>query len=83
MPLPQVPRRGTRLRVRIDAIDVPARGIDCRVMGRRSRRTLRLPTRLDYTTKVHLKRRAQRIDYRFVLALVALAGGVVVATRLI
>jgi hypothetical protein len=52
-------------------------------MGRKSRRGLRIPTRLDYTTKVHLKRRAQRIDYRFMLALVALAGGVAAATRFI
>jgi len=52
-------------------------------MGRKSRPKLRIPTKLDYTTKVHLKRRAQRIDYRFMLALLALAGGVAAATRLI
>ena len=52
-------------------------------MGRRSRRKLRIPTKLDYTTRVHLKRRAERIDYRFVLALMALAGGVAAATQLI
>lgn len=52
-------------------------------MGRRSTRKLRIPTKLDYTARVHWKRRLERIDYRFVLALVALGGGVAAATRLI
>lgn len=52
-------------------------------MGRRSKRKLRIPTKLDYTTKVHLKRRAERIDYRFLLAMIVLAGGVAAATRMI
>jgi len=52
-------------------------------MGRRSARKLRIPMKLDYTTKVHLKRRVERIDYRFLLALLALGGGVAAATRMI
>jgi hypothetical protein len=52
-------------------------------MGRRSKRKLRVPTKLDYTTKVHFKRRMERIDYRFLLALIALGGGVAAATRMI
>jgi hypothetical protein len=52
-------------------------------MGKRSKRKLRVPTKLDYTTKVHWKRRMERIDYRFLLALIALGGGVAAATRMI
>ena len=52
-------------------------------MGRRSKRKLRVPTKLDYTAKLHWKRRFERIDYRFLLAMVALAGGVAAATRMI
>ena len=52
-------------------------------MGRRSKRKLRFPVKLDYTTKVHLKRRVERIDYRFILAMIVLAGGVAAATRII
>ncbi len=52
-------------------------------MGRRSRRKLRVPTKLDYTTRIHWKRRLERIDYRFVLALIALGGGVAAATQMI
>ncbi|CAA9544496.1 MAG: hypothetical protein AVDCRST_MAG23-2407 [uncultured Sphingosinicella sp.] len=51
-------------------------------MGRRSKRKLRIPTKLDYTTKVHMKRRFERIDYRFLLALIALGGGVAAATHI-
>jgi hypothetical protein len=52
-------------------------------MGRRSKRKLRFPVKLDYTAKVHLKRRVERIDYRFILAMIVLAGGVAAATRII
>lgn len=52
-------------------------------MGRRSTRKSRFPLKLDYTTRLHLKRRMEQIDYRFLLAMVVLAGGVAVATRII
>ena len=52
-------------------------------MGRRSTGKRRFPVKLDYTTRLHWKRRFERIDYRFVLAMVVLAGGVAAATRII
>ena len=52
-------------------------------MSKQLKRSLRNPLKLDYTTRLHWKRRAERIDYRFVLAILALAGGVAAATRII
>lgn len=52
-------------------------------MSRRSRRKPRFPVKLDYSTRLHLKRRVERIDYRFLLAMIVLAGGVAAATRII
>lgn len=52
-------------------------------MGKRYGRKLRNPLKLDYTTKIHWKRRLERVDYRFLLAIVAIAGGVAAATRMI
>lgn len=34
---------------------------------------------LDYTTRYHLRRRASSVDYRFLLAIIALAAAVFLA----
>ncbi len=36
----------------------------------------------DYTTRMHMKRRAQSIDYRFLVAVIALAVAVYLVMRL-
>ena len=52
-------------------------------MVKQFKRSVRNPLKLDYTTRLHWKRRVERIDYRFVLAVLAIAGGVAAATRII
>ena len=39
--------------------------------------------RFDYTTRYHMMRRARSFDYRFTLALLALAGAAIVAIRIL
>jgi hypothetical protein len=36
---------------------------------------------IDYTTRMHLKRRARSFDYRFLLAVIALAVAALLAIR--
>ncbi len=43
-------------------------------MARPKARRRLAPPKLTYTTRVHLKRRARAIDYRFIAAVVALAA---------
>ena len=52
-------------------------------MGKQSKHGFRNPMKLDYTTRLHWKRRVERIDYRFLLAVIVIAGGVAAATRII
>ena len=37
--------------------------------------------RIDYSTRMHLKRRARAFDYRFLLAVIALAVAALLAVR--
>jgi hypothetical protein len=38
---------------------------------------------IDYTTRMHMKRRARNFDYRFLLAVIALAVAALLAIRYI
>ena len=50
-------------------------------MTRKRRARRAIPTKIDYSTRVHLKRTWLSLDWKFMLALVALAIGVVLAIR--
>jgi hypothetical protein len=41
-----------------------------------------LRRRIDYSTRFHMQRRLKSIDYRFLLAVIALAGAVAAVTLL-